>query len=370
MWGPENIQARDKKSTTTPLIMEWSRWQIRINIAIMMCIIYSLSLYSTFGFMLEQFIRIFSARSIESIFRIGNFAAGIITFIVKTIFRIFHNLVFGTKRYFFLIELNMVLCTPLLFLSRRLPFTLAIALILIWQTIVGLILAKLGYLCINELQQALAQFLPGAGGMEGGWNPQPDPSGGNSIIPTIALGEGEPSLAPAESNSSTWYGSWVQRWFNPSEGASAEVTSQLREVPDQAQPPIVDSGEVTGAEPASSSLTIEEEILLERIAERKRELKTHLDRLFREELLRQTGRRPPDDFQISNLDEQVDVVIQMYSHKKRATLKLEHRSLSCLLSQLESQDVVLRLIQVRVKLAIENAVRNSINEGLIHPEEW
>jgi hypothetical protein len=46
---------------------------------------------------------------------------------------------------------------------------------------------------MNELQQAVAPFLTGSGGMEGSWNPQPDPSGGDSIIPTIAPGEGEAS---------------------------------------------------------------------------------------------------------------------------------------------------------------------------------
>ena len=183
--------------------------------------------------MLDQFIRFLYARIIGRIIGIGNFTVGIISFIVQTAFSLFHNLVFCAKQSLFLMELHMALATPLP-LVRRLP--LAAALMLVWRTIVGLLLAKLGYLCINELQQAVAPFLTGSGGMEGSWNPLPDPSGANSIIPTIAPGEGEPPSAPAESNSSTWSGSWIARWFNPSEGASAEATSQPREVPDQAQP--------------------------------------------------------------------------------------------------------------------------------------
>jgi hypothetical protein len=113
------------------------------------------------------------------------------------------NIHLSASSFFFLIKFNLALDTPLLLVSR-LPLPLAAALMLVWRTLVGLLLVKLGYLCMNELQQAVAPFLTGSGGMEGSWNPLPDPSGGDSIIPTIAPGEGEPSSAPAESNSSTW----------------------------------------------------------------------------------------------------------------------------------------------------------------------
>lgn len=44
----------------------------------------------------------------------------------------------------------------------------------------------------------------------------------------------QPRPAPAESNSSTWSGSWISRWLNQAEEASAEATSQPREVPEPA----------------------------------------------------------------------------------------------------------------------------------------
>jgi hypothetical protein len=105
-----------------------------------------------------------------------------------------------------------------------------------------------------------------------------------------------------------------------------------------------------------------------KVEEKERELSAHLDGMFREELFRQTGKMPPEDFVIEGLDDQVHQVRQMFSAREKTTIQAEHRSLSSLLSQMRSKDI--RPIQEQVKRAIAEAVKDSIDQNMIHPEEW
>lgn len=247
--------------------------------------------------MLDQFMRFFYAWVIGRIIGIGYFTVGIISFIVQTSFSVFHNLVFCAKRSLFIIELHLALDTPLLPFERRLPVSLK----LLWRTLLGLLLAKLGYLCMDELQQAVAPFLPGSGGMEGSGNPLPDPSGANESA-------------------------------------------------------------------ASSSLTIEDQYWSPKVKQRNIELDTQIDGMFREEIFRQTGKQLPKNFKMDNLQEHIKVVREMFSKGTKATLKAEHRSLSSLLTQLRSKEG--RPIQELVKLAIKDAVKDSISANMIHPDDF
>lgn len=91
--------------------------------------------------------------------------------------------------------------------------------------------------------------------------------------------------------------------------------------------------------------------------------------MFRSEILRQTGRLPPADFPIENLNEQVNAIRQMYGGGEKDTFAAEHQSLSKLVTLL-SRDDLSQSIQYRVKRAIEKSVKDSLQENLIRVDEW
>ncbi|OMP00277.1 hypothetical protein CCACVL1_03411 [Corchorus capsularis] len=134
-----------------------------------------------------------------------------------------------------------------------------------------------------------------------------------------------------------------------------------------AEPVLPDLNE-TSKEQRSEELKIKvQELDLKALAETKEDLRMWMNKLFRSEIERQTGRTPPDDLPIENLGEQVDALRSMYGGARKSTPKGELHVFRQILGRLYGMDLAL---QEKVKRAVEKAVRESVEEGTINPNEW
>lgn len=134
-----------------------------------------------------------------------------------------------------------------------------------------------------------------------------------------------------------------------------------------AEPVLPDLNE-TSKEQRAEELKIKvQELDLKSLTETKEYLRMWMDKIFRAEICKQTGRTPPREFPIENLSEQVNALRGMYGGSPKSDLKSELYVFRQILGRLEGRDLAL---QEKVKRAVEKAVKESLEEGTINPNEW
>lgn len=103
-------------------------------------------------------------------------------------------------------------------------------------------------------------------------------------------------------------------------------------------------------------------------------LRVRVDQMFRAELRQQTGRVPPADFDITNLEEQIRIIRGMFGSGKKPDLSAEHRSLSRLLSLLshdrDKASAIRFRVQQKIKTAIPFATRSKITKSTSTSGKW
>lgn len=115
--------------------------------------------------------------------------------------------------------------------------------------------------------------------------------------------------------------------------------------------------------------------LLESINVKKKMLRDWLDNLFRSEIRKQTGQMPPADFEIDNLDGQLEAMLEMSQTPSTGnTLALQHRHLSTLVTKLTRDDTTKdkapAAVKCRLEKAVENAVFKSLQDKDFDPTDW
>ena len=142
--------------------------------------------------------------------------------------------------------------------------------------------------------------------------------------------------------------------------------------------PLFDLNALPSPEPVQNPLISPRELeaqneikrqLLEQIENKKALLRSWLDHLFRETIRKQTGIMPAPDFEITEFEEQFKEMIAMSQKEIKRTSEGEHRHLAKLLTQLTRENSTAP-IKYRLENAVEKAVRLSLEEGSLNPNDW